>query len=359
VDRKLIEKFLKDECNPHENLELLDWLMTSGYMELEKLIEDDLNNELKDEIESERDLSYLLPDIYKSEDLYKNLNLYLPQESLTTFADANKKPKRLLWLIAKCAASIIFIVGFAYLFYSNLTTTQSIQSAGQTDYLTKSNQRGRKSTIHLKDGSIVYLNSESKITYPTNFPDSVRVVQLNGEAFFDIAKNESKPFIVISGPLQVKVLGTSFNIKAFKDEDEIKVSIASGQVELSYDNSEGNIAKHIELSSNQAVVYNLNEKVFNKITSFHPIKEFGWKDGIIYFNKAGLITVINKLERWYDVHIEIKNDPSFIWSYTGKFQNATLENVLNSIGHTERFNFRIEQDKVIIKFKTDDYDTHP
>jgi ferric-dicitrate binding protein FerR (iron transport regulator) len=143
------------------------------------------------------------------------------------------------------------------------------------------------------------------------------------------------------------------------DEDEIKVSLASGQVELSNENSKGNNANDIELKSDQAVVYNLNEKVFDKITGFNPVEEFGWKDGIIYFNKAGLITVIHKLEQWYNVRIEIINDPTTIWSYSGKFQNATLENVLNSIGHTERFDFRIEQDKVIIKFKTDDNDTYP
>ncbi len=359
MEKKLIEKFLRNECNPYENQELLNWLKTSGYEDLEKLIEDDLNNELKEKVESEKDFSYLLHDIYNSESHYKNLNLNLPHERLTQYEVASKKSVRLLWLITKCAASLVFIIGFIYLLYFNLTITQSIQKEEKTDYLTKSNQRGRKSTIHLKDGSIVYLNSESEITYPDNFSDSVRFVRLNGEAFFDVAKNDSKPFIVMCGPLQVKVLGTSFNIKAFKDEDEIKISLASGQIELAHENNYESNTNQFELSSNQAVVYNLDKQNFDKITSFNAIEEFGWKDGILYFNKAGLITVINKLEQWYNVHFEIKNEPKSKWSYTGTFQNATLENVLNSIGHTEGFTFKIEQENVIIKFKTLDHDTYP
>jgi len=358
VKKKLIENFLRNECNPHENLELLEWLMRSDYEGLEDLIEYDLNKELTKEVDSEKDLCHLLPEIYNSEDHVDNASLYQPSGHFTPVANADKKSNRSLWFIVKCAASIFFIAGISYLFYSNLSKTQPIQSGEYTDLVTKSNQRGRKSTIHLKDGSIIYLNSESKITYPNNFSDSIRVVRLEGEAFFVVAKNSSNPFNVIAGPLQVEVLGTSFNIKALNDEDEIKISLASGQVVLFHETDDSKIEKKLSLSPNQAVVFSLDENVFNDITGFEVIEEFGWKDGIIYFNKAGLVTVLNKLEQWYNVSFDVKNDPLSIWSYTGTFKNATLENVLNSIGHTEGFSFSIDHDKVIIKFNSDNYDPH-
>lgn len=354
----MIEKFLRNECNAYESLKLLEWLKTTDYEDLEDLIEDDLNRELIKEVDSEKDLNHLLHNIYSSEINNNSLNLDKPREPFIPFAPAYKKTKRLLILLVKCAASVFFIAGISYLFYSNLTNQEPVQSGENEDFITKSNQRGRKSTIHLKDGSIVYLNSESKITYPSNFSDSLRVVRLEGEAFFDVAKNTSKPFNVIIGPLQVEVLGTSFNIKALKDEDEIKISLASGKIALFHETDDGKIEKKLALSPKQAVVYSVDKKVFNEITSFDAIEEFGWKDGVIYFNKAGLVTVFNTLEQWYNIRFEVKNDPSSIWSYTGVFKNATLENVLNSIGHTEGFDFSIEHDKVIIKFKTDNYETH-
>ena len=123
------------------------------------------------------------------------------------------------------AASVLLVITFGVIFV--------LQQVGKTQNLiTKTTTRGQKSTITLTDGSQVRLNSESSLIYPERFEENVRSIQLVGEAFFDVARDENRPFIIKSGEVTTTVLGTSFNVSAFPDED-IEVTVATGKVKVS------------------------------------------------------------------------------------------------------------------------------
>lgn len=346
VDKKLIYKFLRHECSSLEEQEVLNWLQSSDREKLEDYIEEDLNLELTRNNGANQDLGHLLPNILEDTEEEPTKEVDYPIGSYLAFI----KSKRILAYSVKWAAAIVLIAGFSFFFNYNLSRVETVQSETSNLLTVKENQRGRKSTIFLKDGSVVYLNSESRISYPEVFSDSQRVVLLEGEAFFEVAKNESKPFIVKTGPIDVKVLGTSFNVRSFMD-DHIKISLVSGRVEVVNKNkTEDERTDQIILNPDQSVIYQRNQNTFDEILPFNADQDIGWKDGIIYFHKDGLISVTKRLEKWYDVQFEIMNDPQSLWSYTGKFKNKNLETVLKSISFTQNFTYEIKKDKVIIKF---------
>ncbi len=248
------------------------------------------------------------------------------------------------FLVSKIAAGLIILLSFIFVihyFGDNKENISTIQ------YVTKANGAGQKSKVYLPDGSIVWLNSESEISYPDTFPDNTRIVKLKGEAFFKITPNAFKPFTVITGRVSTTALGTSFDIRAFKDDQDIRIALATGKVKVNFSSKQAN--KEVILMPNQGISYNLSK---NKITKsqINPKETFSWKDGIIYFNDASLNEVVKTLSRWYGVEFIIMNKDNQPWSYTGEFDNAYLQNVLESISFTKNFDFKLDNKKVTINF---------
>ena len=158
-------------------------------------------------------------------------NQDIPEEVKTSIWDKVKaetidEPSKVISMapIWRVAASIAIVLGIAIVLYLSQSTTG-------INYLTKSTERGQKATITLSDGSTVRLNSESSITYPESFAEEIRELELVGEAFFDIKKDQDRPFIVSSHKIETTVLGTSFNINAY-DSTAVSVALVSGKVKV-------------------------------------------------------------------------------------------------------------------------------
>jgi ferric-dicitrate binding protein FerR (iron transport regulator) len=259
------------------------------------------------------------------------------------------RQRRLGW-IYRVAATLLILGMFSAIAYYFSGTKKNVEPAVST--VIKENLRGRKSTIFLNDGSIVYLNSESSIEYPEKFSDSLRVVKISGEAFFDIARDEHKPFIVHTDELAISVLGTSFNVNDFDENDRCKISLSSGKVSVStLGQTQGSTADAITLSPGQSVSYLEEKAEFTSITAFDPNLDLGWKDGNIVFKNADMQTMLKTFERWYNVDFKLKNDPYFRWNYTGEFHNQTLQDVLESLSFSQSFDFRFEENNVELMFK--------
>lgn len=260
--------------------------------------------------------------------------------------------KRYRWEIglSRIAAIFIFFIivlfGAYWIINSATTEVKEIQSVE----IVKSNPKGQKSTIFLSDGSEVILNSGSSITYPTLFDKDKRIVKIHGEAYFEVEPEKNRPFIVKTDYLDVRVLGTSFNVRAFDNLNSIKVSLAIGQVEVYEHGKDLGSIDRIMLSPGQAISYDINNMSFDKITNFNPEAEFGWKDGLIFFNKASFSEVVSKLSNWYNVDIKVQGKPKKDWNYSGKFDNYALSNVLHALSFSEKFNYKLEGNKVTIKF---------
>lgn len=252
--------------------------------------------------------------------------------------------------LSRVAAIIIFfvLVSFGAYWFINIAPVDSHQI--QTIEITKSNPRGQKSTVFLPDGSKVILNSESSITYSSTFNENIREVTISGEAYFDVEHDTERPFVVKTDYVDVVVLGTSFNVKAYKDLNSIKVSLTKGKVEVQKNDAKSNIVDKTVLLPNQTISYNINESSFGKIIHFNPEAEYGWKDGLIYFEQASFNEVISRLSSWYGVSFAIDGEPQKQWNYSGKFDNYALSNVLNAISFTGKFKYDLKGKEVTIKF---------
>lgn len=235
--------------------------------------------------------------------------------------NTKKKSTEFIWL--KIAASIILLVSMGIglnQYHTNKATTEKATVA----YRTKQTSWGQKASITLPDGSVVKLNSGSKITFPEKFSDTLRAVTLEGEAFFDVVKDKNKPFIITSNNLTTSVLGTTFNVEAYQDETNIKVTLATGKVTI---NAEG---KNALLIPSEQVVFNKQSK---QITAQKvDVKKYlEWKDGVLRFENEALGDAVKKLEKWYNVTITFDNKNLSNCTFTGIFKNERLQTILEHI----------------------------
>lgn len=248
------------------------------------------------------------------------------------------------------AATIAIIVSsiFAFYYYEYYGPNEDTRPS-PISYIQKENLPGRKSTIFLNDGTIVNLNSASSIRYPEVFSDSSREVYLEGEAYFEVAKDADKPFTVITKNIRTLAVGTAFNIKSFSDSKEIEISLTEGKVHISDDRSSVKDS-HFDLLPGQQIVYSMENERFLNIEKFDANETLGWKDGILYFKKANFSMIKNDIERWFGVKLQVQPDHYPDISYTGEFHNQSLQNILYSIGFVQKFNFDIKGTEVFIQF---------
>jgi transmembrane sensor len=151
--------------------------------------------------------------------------------------------------------------------------------------------------VVLPDGTHVWLNSASSLSYPVEFAGNERRVKLTGEAYFEVAKNKDKPFYVNSNNVQVRVLGTHFNISAYNDDDELKATLLEGSVQVSKNNSQSLLKP-----GQQAVINNGADMI--RVSQANINEVMAWKNGYFIFNDDNIATILKKVSRWYDVDVE-------------------------------------------------------
>ncbi|MBD8488110.1 DUF4974 domain-containing protein [Echinicola sp. CAU 1574] len=153
--------------------------------------------------------------------------------------------------------------------------------------------RGGKYKVVLSDGTKVWLNSASSLHFPPNFLDKERVVELNGEAYFEVAKQEDWPFVVMAKGTEIKVLGTHFNVKAYPNEPYTQTSLVEGSIAVTYQ-------KQRKLVSPGELLISDEQLTKRKI---NPQEATAWKDGVFMFKSTPLDEILRQLERWYDIHV--------------------------------------------------------
>ncbi|MEX0881937.1 MAG: FecR domain-containing protein [Cyclobacteriaceae bacterium] len=243
-----------------------------------------------------------------------------------------------------CILFLAFGLGFLSSWYFSSTTILEA-TAPQLVYVEHKTVPGVKSHLTLSDGSQVILNSGSKLKYVQNFEKDRREVHLKGEALFNVAKDTQRPFIVNSRGTQTTALGTSFNIKAYYGET-LDISLLTGKVAV---NREGLIDELVTLSPGEALKIDTEKDQLGK-SGFDKDLVIGWTKKRIIFQETPLIEAIRVLENWYGVQISIKNKPVDPVLLSGKFQEETLENVLEGLRFSARFDFEIDKEKVKIIF---------
>ncbi|MBV6647285.1 MAG: FecR domain-containing protein [Cyclobacteriaceae bacterium] len=245
--------------------------------------------------------------------------------------------------LAFAAVITLFLVTLAAFQYMELGAEPEIEEK----WVVKSNPKGQKSKVYLPDGSWVTLNAESEISFKENFTGERREIKLRGEAFFDVAKNPNKPFIVYSGEVSTTALGTSFNISTDSEQD-IKVSLVTGSVQVLTEASKASMF----LQPGEQAVFELDSKEMMK-GRFSSREVLAWKEGIILFKKASKAEVFNRLSKWYGVDFEFINTAQrgSDWVYSGEYNQISLEEVLTGLGYTHDFTFSLEGNRVIIDYR--------
>lgn len=196
---------------------------------------------------------------------------------------------------------------------------QGSQKAAATEYNTISTPKAGQYALTLDDGTKVWLNAVSSMTFPTAFTGQQRIVRLTGEAFFEVAKDKTRPFIVEVNNTKVEVLGTAFNINSYADETSIKTTLVEGKVAVSKDNQTSLLAP-----GQQAVVTG----TIDVLKQVDVEQVIAWKNGLFNFDNANIPELMRQLERWYDISVKFEGTYPSV-KFKGKmYRNENLSTVL-------------------------------
>ena len=200
-------------------------------------------------------------------------------------------------------------------------------------------------SLVLSDGSKVWLNSETTIKYPVKFIGKTREVFLSGEAYFDVQKDASRPFIVHNKRADVKVLGTSFNVMSYEDEEKAEITLVSGKVEV----LKGKEAKRI-MPGEQAKIGNEIEGI--KVNKVDTRYYTSWREGVFYFDNANLYDLTRKLSRWYNVEFFFEDNSLKELRFSGAVTKyRSIDYLLDLIEKTNNVDFRIKGDAIWISHR--------
>lgn len=240
---------------------------------------------------------------------------------------------------AAAAAGLALLFGFGWMFYSNQSSPHML--VAQTDAKTQ--------LIQLPDGSEVMLNRHSTLHYPEKFGKE-RIVELNGEAYFEVSKNPEKPFRVKASSVTVSVLGTHFNVDAYANDSLVETTLLEGSVAVS-DNNNG---RQLILKPNETAIYRKKSGSLIMQTDDNATEEISWREGILAFTDATMNEIARQLSHHFDVNIRICDEALRNYKMNAKFKhNETLEEILETLAPIGDFTYKTTQTNVIeLKAKT-------
>jgi ferric-dicitrate binding protein FerR (iron transport regulator) len=281
--------------------------------------------------------------------MWRNIKLETMHNTVHSIERARPSKVWSSYLMKVAAVTILILLGtFLYLYH--------VQAAEEQDYsaqqmIVKEIPPGQKLTVYLPDGSRVKLNSESKISYLKPFDENKRMVSLEGEAFFEVTPDSSRPFLVISKGVETRVVGTSFNVNAYSNS-HVKVSVVSGKVSVKkLSNDKPTVSSSTEpvwLSPTEQATCFVNESELT-VSGYNADEVLGWSDGILYFNNASMDELVNELERWYGIDIVIERETPIKKGIVGEFRNQSLEEIMMGLRITSEFEYEFKNGKLIIK----------
>lgn len=265
------------------------------------------------------------------------------------------KVRRLGWVSAAAASAALLITAGAWFFYTS----------HRSDLVAKSTARGEKSTFIMEDGTRVTLNADSKLEYAEGFPEKNREVYLTGEAFFDVHQDANKPFIIHTKNMNIKVLGTAFNIKSYPNETSTEATLLRGAIEVTVPDNPSerivlkpsqklivhNTVNHDSTKTKSVAVKNIYPAL-TTMTYFQQrdtmIMETSWLQNKLVFQDEDFESLAKRMERWYNISIRFSRTDSRQLRFTGILEGETIAEALRALHMTENFNYRIEDSTIVI-----------
>jgi len=307
-----IAKYLSDNSDSQEREELFAWVKENPANK--ELLEDSMEVW---EVAESSDLEFQ-PNIDAA---WANIDKRLNQVRATDKQEAVIKPIGFFRPWMRIAAAVLFLVSIAVWQYPNIMGKKMV---------TTETVAQEKTTIDLPDGTKVWLNQKSSLQYEKQFDK--RIVHLEGEAFFDVAKMKGKPFEIYAGASKTRVLGTSFNVRAYPDENKVEIAVETGKVDFS---AEEDAKENVLLIKGEFATYTKSSQEVEKLT-LAKLNAAAWKKGALRFDNTSLEEVIESLERYYDIDIEVDNSKIFncILSNTRTYEKPALEELFNILEYT-------------------------
>lgn len=312
----IIKRFLSHRFPSQTEERVQQWIIKDEYSEEKERASFEYWNELKNEVN---------PDTYSALERV-NERIGYPQR---------KKNIPLYRKVSRIAAILIpaFLIAGGYFYY---TSANNNLIEIHTAY-------GAEKHVFLPDSSEIWMNAGTSFKYPKKFKGDQRTVYLDGEAYFSIRKDQSKPFVVQTGNISVKVLGTQFNVKAYPDDERIITTLTSGKVEIHTGANDPRVLK-----PNEQLTYNKNTLEVN-ITEISVDETDAWRNGQLIFSDAPLSEILQALERKFDVSISDNTTIPVSKLYTVKFlKNENLEEILGILQDIVGFSYQNQGNKIIL-----------
>ncbi|MDR0713266.1 MAG: FecR domain-containing protein [Bacteroidales bacterium] len=247
--------------------------------------------------------------------------------------------RRLMRMLRYAAAILCLTIGTWTAAYLYLSTDEEADETMQTLYV----PAGQRVSLTLTDGTVVWLNACTKLSYPTTFRRDERRVVLEGEAWFDVAKDAKRPLIVSSGNMTVKALGTSFNMYCYPDEAVGRVSLVEGSLQVY---THGKEALSVLLRPNDEATVSGNGISVAEIPDHNY---FLWTKGIYSFENETFENILKKLELYYDIHIDVNDAAMLQWRYTVKFrQRDGIREILRLMQQIHKFKMTVDEENNMI-----------
>ncbi len=255
---------------------------------------------------------------------------------------------------ASIAAAIILLAGIGTAYFllqqkaATANTAEAVFREQVANLSEKQNTKGIRSSIVLSDGSKIWLNADSKLEYPDVFEGKTREVYLSGEAFFEVAKNPARPFIIHLDGGTVRVLGTSFNIKAYKGSRVIETSVATGRVAFIPEKKNRATATDTTfLTHDVKAVYSMQTGEL-KTRSTASTDDKAWTEGELIFKALTLDEIATELERTFGKKVVFTNEGVKQYRLTGAFENNSLEEILYYLSLSKPFTYKITDEEIVI-----------
>ena len=313
----LIQKYLRGEATESERIELLSHLRT----------DEQIDNLLRADIEfSDSQMPQLV-----QERIFRNI---VGKQS----ASSGNHHQWMHYGVAACIVILLTLCGICgtLLWQHDHTPNNNLFC----EDIVISTQLGEHSHITLPDGTQVILNAQTTVRYATAMPDGMRRVQVDGEAFFDVAKDEEHPFVVTVGEVDVTCLGTSFDVRHYADENSVAVVLTEGKVRVHAKDAE------TTMEPNSRVIYDCQTKTLSK-RSVPSTDYTGWLKGEIKYNNETLETIAAELSRNYNIHLVITSDELKHERFNGYLGHASLRNILDVMCLAADMNYHIADDTVV------------
>lgn len=245
--------------------------------------------------------------------------------------------------------SVVLRVAAAFFLFSSIALTLYLSMDSRATVVREFHtQNGEQKVVTLVDGSVVTLNAGSTLQVLSDFDAKTREVSLSGEAYFDVAKDASRPFIVSTGDIHTRVLGTSFNVQAYTNEGDLTVTVAEGKVRVDKAVGENN---HASVSSGiipgQQLIYNKATHAA-QIVTVDPGQISAWKKGVLYFNNESIAAIARRLERKFNITIDVEGVRRAECLYTLRLRDETLAKSLQLLTAVSGVTYTIDQQNHLI-----------